>query len=71
MSDLVGNPEDRFSCVAAHIVLNTPDSLYPRHLCRRVYSFRFSVRLFVHSFVSSFLRSLFRNVRRIFWLKFL
>ena len=23
MSDLVGNPEDRFSCVAAHIILHT------------------------------------------------
>ena len=31
--------------------------LYPRHLCRRVYSFRFSIRPFVCSFVSSFLRS--------------
>ena len=31
--------------------------LYPRHLCRRVYSFRFSVRPFICSFVSSFLRS--------------
>ena len=27
-------------------------SLYPRHLCRRVYSFRFSVRPFVRSYVS-------------------
>ena len=31
--------------------------LYPRHLCRRVYSFRFSVRPFVCSFVRSFVRS--------------
>ena len=30
--------------------------LYPRHLCRRVYSFRFSVRPFVCSFVRSFVR---------------
>ena len=45
--------------------LNTKDyyaSLYPRHLCRRVYSFRFSVRMFVGSLV----RSLFRNVRGIY-----
>ena len=61
MSDLVGNPEDRFSCVAAHIVLNTPDSLYPRHLCRRVYSFRFSVRPFVCSFIRSLVRFFVRN----------
>ena len=31
--------------------------LYPRHLCRRVYSFLFSVLLFIHSYVSLFLRS--------------
>ena len=41
-------------------------SLYPRHLCRRVYSFRFSVRPFVCSFVRSLVRSLFRNVRGIY-----
>ena len=35
--------------------------LYPRHLCRRVYSFRVSVRPFVCSFV----RSYFRHVCRI------
>ena len=44
--------------------------LYPRHLCRRVYSFRFSVRPFVCSlvgwFVRSLVRSLFRNVRGIY-----
>ena len=40
--------------------------LYPRHLCRRVYSFRFSVRMFVGSFVRSLVRSLFRNVRGIY-----
>ena len=27
MSDLVGNPEDRFSRVAAHIILNSFDNL--------------------------------------------
>ena len=40
--------------------------LYPRHLCRRVYSFRFSVRMFVGSFVRSLVRSLFWNVRGIY-----
>ena len=35
--------------------------LYPRHLCRRVYSFRLSVC----PFVSSFVRSYFRHVRGI------
>ena len=39
--------------------------LYPRHLCRRVYSFRLSVRPFVCSFVRSFVRSYFRHVCRI------
>ena len=32
--------------------------LYPRHLCREVYSFRLSVRPFVCSFVCSYVRSL-------------
>ena len=31
--------------------------LYPRHLCRRVYSFRLSVRPFVRSYVRSFVRN--------------
>ena len=31
-----------------------PKFLYPRHLCRGVYSFRFSVRMFVCSFVRSY-----------------
>ena len=31
--------------------------LYPRHLCRGVYSFCFSVRMFVCSFVRLFVRS--------------
>ena len=31
--------------------------LYPRHLCRRVYSFRLSVRPFVCSFVRLFVRN--------------
>ena len=31
--------------------------LYPRHLCRRVYSFRLSVRPFVCSLVRSFVRT--------------
>ena len=36
-------------------------SLYPRHLCRRVYSFRFFVRPFVCSFVRSFVSSFLRS----------
>ena len=35
--------------------------LYPRHLCRGVYSFRFSVRMFVRSFVRLFVRSFVRT----------
>ena len=50
--------------------MKVADFLYPWHLCRRVYSFRFSVRLFVRLFVRSFVRSLvrslFRNVRGIY-----
>ena len=42
--------------------------LYPRHLCRRVYSFRFSVRPFVCSLVRWFVSSLKMSK---FWLKFL
>ena len=44
-------------------------SLYPRHLCRRVYSFRLSVCPFVRSYVRSFVRSW--NLRQRFALKFL
>ena len=36
--------------------------LYPRHLCRGVYSFRLSVRMFVCLFVRSFVRTSFRRV---------
>ena len=39
--------------------------LYPRYLCRGVYSFRLSVRPFVCSFVRSFVRPYFRPVRGI------
>ena len=47
-------------------------SLYPRHLCRGVYSFRLSVRMFVRSFVRSFvLHSVAWNLRQSFALKFL
>ena len=42
--------------------------LYPRHLCRRVYSFRFSVRPFVCSLVRWFVSSVKMSK---FWLKFL
>ena len=50
--------------------------LYPRHLCRGVYSFSLSVRpfvcLYVHSFVRSFvLPSVTWNLRQSFALKFL
>ena len=46
--------------------------LYPRHLCRGVYSFRIDVCPFVRSYVRSFVRSCvrsfvtFRHVRRIY-----
>ena len=43
-----------------------PPFLYPRHLCRGVYSFRLSVRMFVRSFVRSLVHTSFR-----FALKFL
>ena len=55
-------------------------SLYPRHLCRGVYSFRLSVRPFVCSYVRSFVCSFVRsfvlpsvawNLRQSFALKFL
>ena len=36
------------------------DSLYPRHLCRGVYSFRLDVCPFVRSYVRSFVRSFVR-----------
>ena len=39
-------------------------SLYPRHLCRGVYSFRFSVRPFVCSYVRSFVCSFVRSFVR-------
>ena len=39
--------------------------LYPRHLCRGVYSFRLSVRMFVCSFVRLFVRSYFLPSRGI------
>ena len=42
---------------AYHIFL-----LYPRHLCRGVYSFRLSVRPLLCSYVRSFVRTSFRHV---------
>ena len=45
----------------ASVICASFHSLYPRHLCQGVYSFRLSVRLFVCSFV----RSYFRHVCRI------
>ena len=50
----------KFFCAVGAICMFS--YLYPRHLCRRVYSFRFSVRMFVGSLVCS----LFRNVRGIY-----
>ena len=49
----------RFSVTPAYLVfLKTYcPLLYPRHLCRGVYSFRLSVRPFVWSFVRLFVRS--------------
>ena len=40
-----------------YLVHLADDYLYPRHLCRRVYSFPLSVRPFVCSFVRSFVRN--------------
>ena len=40
--------------------------LYPRHLCRGVYSFRLSVRPFVCSYVRSFVRLFVRSFVRSF-----
>ena len=49
-----------------------PSLLYPRHLCRRVYSFRLYVCPFVCSFVCLFvLLSVAWNLRQSFALKFL
>ena len=45
------------SATIVELISDSHVSLYPWHLCRRVYSFRFSVRPFVCSFVGSFLRS--------------
>ena len=61
----------KFTCLIYAILF-----LYPRHLCRGVYSFRFSVRPFVCSYVRSFvcsfvLPSVAWNLRQSFALKFL
>ena len=61
---------------SAHPQSDQPLCLYPRHLCRGVYSFRLSVRPFVCSFVRSFVRSFVLpsvawNLRQSFALKFL
>ena len=57
-------------CVAGYVIFHNKQkvmmadsSLYLRHLCQRVYSFRLSIGLFVPLFVSTFLASK-------FWLKF-
>ena len=51
-----------------HLCRGVYSFLYPRHLCRGVYSFRLDVRPFVCSFVRSCVRSFvtFRHVRRIY-----
>ena len=71
--DLVGNPEKRVFSQRGSIYVSSPYSLYPRHLCRRVYSFHLSIICpFVCSFVSSFvLPSRLWNLRQSFALKFL
>ena len=58
----------RLSCLGSSTSEKDFFSLYPRHLCRRVYSFRLSVRMFVSSFV---LPSRSWNLRQSFALKFL
>ena len=60
---------NRQSYVSHHIIIMRQGYLYPRHLCRRVYSFRFSVCPFVCSFVRSFVSSV--EFASKFWLKFL
>ena len=60
----------------ALLILRKIFLLYPRHLCRGVYSFRLSVRPFVCSFVRLFVRSFVLpsvawNLRQSFALKFL
>ena len=47
-------------------VFSQRGSLYPRHLCRGVYSFRLSVRPFVCSYVRSFVCSFVRSFVRSF-----
>ena len=59
-------PTSKFQCLCPHPDVTAINCLqvhrrfcsclYPRHLCRRVYSFRFSVRPFVCSLVGSFVR---------------
>ena len=44
--------------------------LYPRHLCRGVYSFRLSVRPFVCSFVRLFVRSFVRSLLSVTFVEF-
>ena len=50
------------------------DSLYPRHLCRGVYSFRLDVcpfvRSYVRSFVSSFVRVFVRSLLSVTFVEF-
>ena len=56
------------SRVIQMIITQTKVSLYPRHLCRGVYSFRLSVRLFVCSYVRSFVCSFVRSFVRSYFL---
>ena len=64
-------------CLVLHLRNTSVDAkraglLYPRHLCRGVYSFRLDVCPFVRSYVRSLVRSCvrsfvtFRHVRRIY-----
>ena len=52
-------------CISQQLLIRKHSYLYPRHLCRQVYSFRLSVRPFICSFVRSW------NLRQSFALKFL
>ena len=48
-------------CISQQLLIRKHSYLYPRHLCRGVYSFRFSDRPFVCSYVRLFVRSFVRS----------
>ena len=51
------NLNHKWTCSELDSLVKSIFLLYPRHLCRGVYSFRLSVRPFVCSFVRSFVRT--------------